>query len=43
MEGNYVAGGGFRLRDFSLSFDASTGELTGSSMVAELRVDTFDQ
>jgi hypothetical protein len=40
--GIYVTGGGFRLRDISLKFDATTGELVDSSMVPELRIDTFD-
>jgi hypothetical protein len=39
--GIYVSGGGFRLRDFSLTFDRTTGEVE-SSMVPELRTDTFD-
>jgi hypothetical protein len=32
----------FRIRDFHLSFDATTGELADSSMVTELRTDIFD-
>ena len=34
--------GGFRIRDFHLSFDATTGELVDSSMITELRTDIFD-
>jgi hypothetical protein len=41
-KGIYVTGGGFRLRDFSLTFDRSTGDLVDTSMVPELRIDTFD-
>jgi hypothetical protein len=33
--------GGFRLRDFHLSFDATTGELVSSSLNPELRADMF--
>ena len=32
----------FRIRDFSISLDKTTGELVGSSMVTELRTDIFD-
>jgi len=32
----------FRIRDFRISFDESTGELVSSSMVTELRTDIFD-
>jgi hypothetical protein len=32
----------FRIRDFQISFDATTDELVGSSMVTELRTDIFD-
>jgi hypothetical protein len=38
--GIYVAGD-FRLRDFSLTFDAETGEITNTSFVNEVRTDTF--
>jgi hypothetical protein len=33
--------GGFRIRDFRLSFDSATGELVDSSMITEVRTDTF--
>lgn len=40
--GIFVQGGfGFRLRDIHLSFDATTGELVESSMIPEVRADTF--
>jgi len=32
----------FRIRDFRISFDATTGELVNSSMITELRTDIFD-
>ncbi len=32
----------FRIRNFRLSFDATSGELVDSSMIAELRTDIFD-
>jgi len=32
----------FRIRDFRLSLDATTGELVESSMITELRTDIFD-
>jgi hypothetical protein len=31
----------FRIRDFKLSFDGTTGDLVDSSMITELRADTF--
>lgn len=34
-------GFGFRIRNFNLSFDATTGELAASSMIPELRADMF--
>lgn len=33
--------GDLRVRDLTLSFDATTGDLIGSSMITELRADTF--
>jgi hypothetical protein len=39
--GIHVTFGDFRLRDIHLSFDATTGELVESSMIPELRTDTF--
>lgn len=33
--------GGLRIRNFTLSFDEKTGDLTGTSMITELRADTF--
>jgi hypothetical protein len=40
--GIHVRRGDFRIRDFSISFDATTGELLGSTGVSELRTDIFD-